>query len=186
MVGVTLVRELRTIDAVVANAVIGSDGEEISRQVLHSWSEVHPVVNRAIRGDCSVAELVKQLVGRYTGWRSLFPVFRGKEYDRQLAKFNLSEVLGSNLLRPTSQSKLSVFIYDKLSNPAVLVGYSLIAGAVAGFAFIPQYPLLLAPVTGLCGLSFVGPLIWHTRRGEVERALGNAQYIDTRIAALRN
>ena len=121
----TLVEALRSIERVPEHVKI--DKNRAYTDLLNEARKSHSFLDKAIRGETSVYEIIGRLSQKYEGWRLLLPRFTDKEHDRKLDELGLDRLLQADALRTDSSQIMSEgsgpflgWFYDKMANPVVL------------------------------------------------------------------
>ena len=193
MMETTLVQALRSIDQIPDFVEVDKQRETI--RVLDTWRRQHPMMDKALRGEVSIYNLVEEVTRRYHGIKLFLPIFRTKQEERALEELHLDDLLipgevvtpKSRLIPQDNQyyKRALYWINEKVMNPPVLGVFmgafvALTLGGHGRFeSSIANYSVAfgIGAVTGTC----VGLLTSLMKHQELNIARNSARYLDARI-----
>ena len=194
----TLVQKLQEVD-IISDFVEVNKKENI-KKLLEEARKKYALIDQAVRGNTSIPDVVERLYDKYRNWRLLLPRFKDKEYDKQLDKLDLGELLRAEGFRTDNSQRLAKempyigrfvgWFYDKLANPIVL---SLLMGGLVslmGAGGQGRFESEIANYSAQFGLGaflglFVGSLATMFKYNEISIAREQAKYLQAKIQNLR-
>ena len=184
-----LIQKLGTIEDTILDKKVKL---EERRKLFEEAGQRYKIVDRALKGEISISDIVERLRGRYQGLRLFLPRLKDKEYDKTIDDLQLDELFQACFFR-TDISKtfaeenphlgrLMGWFYDKLANPA---GTALLVGgfSAVGFKGHSNYPswVIIGTVAG----GLIGVLGSFIRHSEMYLARNQANYLQEQINLYR-